>query len=371
MKIINLVGAKFGNGGIESFLANVSKQIPYYQDIEFIIVSRFKCQSIYEKEIIDNGGKFIYISDKPCGKFEFYNKLIKYFGQNKQSIVWIHASFANQYLYALISRISGIKKVAFHMHSVQNPSLQSSKRVKNYFYRRLLSRVPNALVACSYYSGKLNFENKKFFVVHNGIDCSRFKFSIVDRKDIREKYGVTDSFVLGQVGRLSYAKNQLFSIKLLEKLVKENKKIKLFIVGSGEDLNLLREKAIDLKLMDYIVFVPATERIDAFYSSFDILLFPSVFEGLGIAPLEAQCSGLNVICSQNITREIAVTSRVEFIELNDIDCWTKTVLKKSYKTPDIEERLAASEEGISFVSKSGFTYKNAFREMMDVANKIL
>lgn len=368
MKIINFMGAKIGSGGIESFVANISKGLRSTEDnIEYIVVARYREENIYESEIIAHGGKVVYLSNKKCSIIQYYRKQVAFYKKNTDGIVWIHASFPGQYLYALIAKLSGVKRVVYHVHSVPNPSLNRKEKIKQAIYRLILKGVPDVKVACSIFAGEMNFGKEKFSILHNGFDCNRFQYNDVARKEIRDKYGLNGCVAIGQVGRLSYAKNQVFSMKVLNQVLKYENKIKLVIVGNGEDEHKLESLSEKYNMTDKVILVPATDEIEKFYSAFDILLFPSIYEGLGIAPLEAQCSGLNVVCSKNVTSEVAVTDLVSFVDLNDIDLWATKILQTQsnlIKRPDL------SLKGINSVKKAGYTYENAYHETIAICKKL-
>ena len=57
--------------------------------------------------------------------------------------------------------------------------------------------------------------------------------------------------------------------------------------------------------------------MDAWYSAFDMLLFPSLFEGLSVALLEAQANGLPILASDRVSpNEISINSNILFLSLN-------------------------------------------------------
>ncbi|WDU84534.1 glycosyltransferase [Caloramator sp. Dgby_cultured_2] len=52
-----------------------------------------------------------------------------------------------------------------------------------------------------------------------------------------------EDFVIGNVARLTYQKNQSFLLNILKELVKLNPNTKLLLIGEGEDKNKLKKSA--------------------------------------------------------------------------------------------------------------------------------
>ena len=112
--------------------------------------------------------------------------------------------------------------------------------------------------------------------------------------------------VVGHVGRLSSEKNQAFAIEVLRELRRRGCDAILLLVGEGEDRDKLYELAKQAEVDEAVVFYGISDDVGGLCSAMDIFIFPSLFEGFGIAVLEAECSGLPVICSDGVPREAIV-----------------------------------------------------------------
>lgn len=66
-----------------------------------------------------------------------------------------------------------------------------------------------------------------------------------------------------------------------------------------------------------MIFYGTTDEIEKIFSSIDVFILPSHFEGLPIVGVEAQASGLPVVFSSMITREAAVLKNVEYIDITE------------------------------------------------------
>jgi glycosyltransferase involved in cell wall biosynthesis len=116
------------------------------------------------------------------------------------------------------------------------------------------------------------------------------------RADARAALGLpADGLILGQIGRLSHQKNQSFSLELLQQLPEAL----LVLVGIGPDEAELKAQIGAAGLAGRVHFIPsiAHDRIGQFYSAVDLVLFPSRFEGLSLAAIEAIHAGVPSLCT--------------------------------------------------------------------------
>ena len=129
-------------------------------------------------------------------------------------------------------------------------------------------------------------------VVVNGHDVPK----AFPRADARAALGLpAQGVVLGQIGRLSHQKNQSFSIELLQRLPEAL----LLLVGIGPDEVALKSQIAAAGLAERVRIVPAIphDRIGLFYSAVDLALFPSRYEGLSLAAIEAIHAGVPSLCT--------------------------------------------------------------------------
>lgn len=147
---------------------------------------------------------------------------------------------------------------------------------------------------------KLN--EKRVVVIHNGIDRDLFNSERSQHADlirVREKYGLPDRFVLS-LSTIEPRKRLDLLIEAWQKAVLDH--------GFGFDLVLAGRKGwkteqimsgIDPELSRRISFTGFIddEDLPLVYSLSSLFVFPSQYEGFGLPPLEALCSGAKVLCS--------------------------------------------------------------------------
>lgn len=205
-------------------------------------------------------------------------------------------------IYLPIAKKHGVKTI-IHSHSTSNGRGLTSivKKILQYPLRY----QADYLFACSveageWLYGKKAIRKENFIVIYNGIDCERFKYNKEDREQIRKKYGIENNFVVGHVGRHTASKNPFFLIEVFSELYNHNSNARLLQVGAGELSKQMREECRELGIEDVVIFAGEHNEVEKYYSAMDVFLFPSLWEGLGIAVVEAQVSGLHCLVSKEV-----------------------------------------------------------------------
>ena len=108
----------------------------------------------------------------------------------------------------------------------------------------------------------------------------------------------------------------------------------MIFVGDGPDREMLTQKAHEIGVENDILFVGMQKNINDWLDCFDIFVFPSLFEGLGIALLEAEANGLPVVASKDVIPvEVKLNSNFKFISLKSSPkAWANVI--QSFKGSD-------------------------------------
>jgi glycosyltransferase involved in cell wall biosynthesis len=132
---------------------------------------------------------------------------------------------------------------------------------------------------------------EKITVIYNGIDLSKFKFRGYKSVDKNKKINAV------VVARLAKQKGHKYLFSAMPAIIKKYPNFVLNIIGSGNEEQSLKEQAKKLNVSHYIEFWGKKEGLENILPQMDLLLAPSVWEGLGINILEAQSVGLPVLAS--------------------------------------------------------------------------
>lgn len=352
-------------GGVESFLINYYRHIDR-EKIQFDFLCNSYDPVAYEDELIGMGARTFHITSRRKDRATYKKELNELFASHASewSAVWENVCSLANVDYLKIAKKYGIKKRIIHSHNSQN--MDSKLRGVLHRWNKLsIGNVATDFWACSedaakwFYSGKTL---EKAVIIRNAIDVDRTRFNEEKRKSIRKRYGWENKFVIGNIGRLHFQKNQSFCLDIFSRHIKINPNSVLVIVGQGEDEQKLKTKARELEIEDNVFFVGVQRDIQAWLSSFDLFLFPSLFEGLSIVALEAQTNGVPVLASKDvIPDEVVMNDNFIFFELGkSAEEWSKKIAEISgYK------RLPFEMVKETFVQK-GFDIKTASRTIEDL-----
>jgi len=182
----------------------------------------------------------------------------------------------------------------------------------------------------------------KIHVIHNGIDTTFFH-PITDQKKIKtvkNRYNLPENFILC-VGNIKPHKNLERLLKAFENLINKGlTDAKLVIVGNKNNLITADNSAISLlakspALRQNVIFTGHVDDKDlpTIYSSAKLFVFPSLYEGFGFPPLEAQACGCPVIVSKAASLPEICGNSAHYIDPYDIASISDGILKNLKDTP--------------------------------------
>ena len=340
MKRILCILGSMDAGGAETFLMKIYRNIDRNEvQLDFCVAKKEK--NFYEDEIIEMGGFLHRITPKSKNIIKNFIDIKNIVRDNKYQYVLRVSQHSLSALELLAAKFGGAKKLAFRSSNSNNCGNKINLLV-HYLFRPFLNLISNVKIAPSMEAAKYMFGNSeikkgKVNFIHNALEYDKYKFNSSYRETIRKRLNVNDRIVIGHVGRFNYQKNHKFILEVFEKIVKENDKYILLLIGEGELKQKIIEYARTLKIDDKIIFMGIQKDVNQYYSAMDLYLFPSLFEGMPNTVIEAQAAGLNCILSDTITKEANITGNIKYMDLNaSIKDWKNTILSEPIEHKDTE-----------------------------------
>ncbi len=359
------------SGGIESFLYNVLCRMDL-TGLEIDLVAAKIGESIFTDGLAQRGVRFYELSGNPRHLLRNWTTFWQLLQKRKYDVIHFNVFQGLSLSYVQLAKEAGVPVRIVHCHG---PALRPSKTrwLKMRIHlsaRTLFANAATEHWACSSAAAKFMFpdwilQKDGFAYIHNGIDTARFQFCMEQRKELRRALAISRDFVIGHVGRLCEEKNQMFLLDIFANVLQRRPDSILLLAGGGSMEPRLRQKAKELNVEARVKFLGVTDKIPQLLWAMDAFVFPSLFEGLGIAAVEAQAAGLPVFCSKQVPDEARVISRFYKLSLKDsVSQWAEMILTHSLSDMD-------REKGAEQVRWAGFeiddvarTIESAYRGQM-------
>ncbi|MFQ7183512.1 MULTISPECIES: glycosyltransferase family 1 protein [Hungatella] len=360
IRVLHFVSTLSRGSGVMSVIMNYYRHIDR-DKVQFDFLHFIACEDSYMEEIRELGGK-IYCIDKPGSSFQSIKQLNSFFRLHAGEYTWLHNH--EVYLTFLLRPIAkryGLEKFIVHCHATKY-SDKTLNAVRNRILCLPIRFMKVERFACSEAAGKFLYGEKmlkagKVFIMHNAIDCEKFRFRPEVRERLRKEMGLDGKFVIGHVGRFERQKNHEFLIEVFAEVKKRIPESMLLLVGEGTKKNWIEYQVEKINLTSNVLFLGQRSDVENLLQAMDILLLPSRYEGLGIVLFEAQAAGMKCFVSDYVPKESSA-GNITYLPLKDASpFWSSIILKEyqKYKESNISLRNAASDLAIRKMNVSGKT----------------
>ena len=185
---------------------------------------------------------------------------------------------------------------------------------------------------------------------------------------VRQRYGLPEQFIL-YVGTLEPRKNLGRLVGAFHRLRQQGYPHKLVFVGPwGWSMNNFAREIEELGLSSFVQFlgyVPAS-ALPAIYSMATVFVFPSLYEGFGLPPLEAMACGTPVLSSNNSSLAELYASAAQLIDPLDEEDLTSG-LRQILDDPEWQAEL--SQRGMKRAGQ--FSWERAALETTAVYERVI
>lgn len=330
------IGLSSNIGGIENVVRSWNKNLP--TNIHFDFINNQGQPIAFEDEFIENGSRIYNIVSRRKNPIQSYDQLKKIIIENKYDYIHHHMmSFSWPQPLKIAADYPYTNAIA-HSHTAGFGNLSAKYNFLDKLGRRMLANSNYYKIACGDAAGQSMFHTDDYIVIRNGVEFSKFRFSKESRKRIRNKHNILDdTFVIGHVGRNDSAKNYPFILELFEKFNRERSNSILLLIGDIKNNKEIRDIIIEKKLEKKIIFTGPLSNTADYYSAMDVFILPSLYEGVSVAMVEAQVSGLHCIVSNFVSKEADISGNVKYIAIDNFKDGVQKLLKEyqqNYKRND-------------------------------------
>ncbi len=359
------VATIMNRGGLETMLMNYYRHIDRSK-VQFDFLVHRSEQGAFDDEIEALGGRIFRMPPiHPRYFYQYYRDLDAFFITHPEyTVVHSHLDVLSTFVLHAAKK-HGVPVRIAHSHNTGFSDTGLRKAFKLWSRKHLNAQCTH-FFACSTDAGVFQFGRKlidegKLTVLHNGIDTTAFTFQKAVRERVRREMGLGNSLVIGNVGRFDPQKNHSFLIDVFKEIAVLRPDARLLLIGDGRLRPHIEEKAASLGLTNRVIFTGIRSDVNKLMMAMDLFLFPSLFEGLGIVAVEAQCAGLPVLASTTIPRAATLTPNVFFMTFKQSPReWAQKAISM-VETPNEKERT----KSVTTIAAQGYDIHTCAQWLQD------
>ncbi len=354
IRILQIIGIAAG-GGVEAVVMNYYEHIDRSQVQFDFVIHRDSPVDITQK-VESLGGRVYKVSPYYQNLLAFTWDIYRIIKRNHYRIV--HSNMNTLSAFPLFAAwLAGVPVRILHNHSTSSPG-ETKRNIAKAILKPWAKLFANRYWACSrlaaeWMYGKETAETDKVTVIPNAIDLAKYAFNAEKRKQLRQEMGLMNEFVIGHVGRFMFQKNHDFLIDVFAKTLVKNPNMVLILVGDGPLRRRIENKVKRLGIEEKVKFLGIRSDVQALYNAMDLFLLSSHYEGLPVVGVEAQANGLPCLVSDDVTKEMKLTSSVTYKKLSEgIDAWASELLAGRWER-NSEVKIEMKKAGFDIEEAAG------------------
>ena len=354
MKILVINTVPTDKNGITNVIFNYLKAMG--NDVAFDYVAINNPNVFYIKFLKEQGAALYTL--KRRNVLGYIGELCKIIKKNKYDAIHVHGNSHTVVLELFAAKLAGCKVRIVHAHSTGCNSVALHKLLADLFDCLCTNRL-----ACGEEAGKFMFGNKPFEIINNGVDVEKFSYDYKTREALRVKLALAENDILiGHVGYFMPVKNQSFLIDVFAELAKNDSRYHLVLIGDGSMRTEIEQKVASLGLTNKVTFTGNIDNVSEFLNAIDIIIMPSLYEGLPLTLVEQQANGLQCVVSDTITAEADKTGNLHFLSLQaSILDWVHTVENSHC----MQNRALRSKDAIVAIEKAGYSIRKEAKKLVE------
>ena len=343
-RVLHIVRA-MNRGGAETWLMDLLRRADRRRlQMDFLVHT--EQPAAYDAEIQDRGARLLRCSE-PLYSWGYARSIRSRF--QGYDVIHSHVHHFSGYLLLLARTCGVVRRIAHSHNDTQFVDNRAGWARRQYLAggRRLIQSHATRLLAVSRGAARAlygpGWENDaRVLVMPCGIDLEPFRKN-TNRDAVRQQWNAGDrTLVIGHVGRFDIQKNHPFLLEVAAEVLRRRPETRLVMIGDGPERPSIEAGAQALGIRESVIFAGIQTGIPGRLKGMDIFLFPSLWEGLPLALLEAQAAGLPCIVSESVPPDAdAVPSLVHRLALSHGAAqWADAVLSMAERPPATPQPLA-------------------------------
>lgn len=369
VRILHIVGAIAG-GGVGEWLLNVMRRLSGKVIFDFLVYRPEPPEVIVEVE--SHGGRVLWGAD-PHRPWAFISQLMRLLRKNgPYDIVHSHL-FTYSGLVVFVGHLLGVPHRLVHSHT---DTSQGNYRKSGIFRASYLSimkwLIKNYATqglavsrdAAEDLFGKQWDIDGRITLLYCGIDLGLYK-GPVDSAAIKKELGLPQkALIVGHIGRFVMIKNHKFIIKVVCEIIERKPNTIILFVGDGPLRPKIEEIVNRKGISGHVKFMGLRRDVPRLLQgAMDVVILPSLYEGLPLVLLEAQAAGRVSVYSDSITREVEVIpSLMRRMPLSASAAdWAKAIIEAHTKPSPI-----TPEEALQLMAASHFNIEVSAQKLAQI-----
>jgi len=322
-------------GGAETLIMNIYRHIDRSK-VQFDFAVLTNQPSHFDQEIVALGGRILPLPKPSAISFHTYSRALTNMLREYGPFAGVHSHMYDFSGYILrVADREGVPLRVSHSHTTQDGQRDSWLRnAYRWYMRRLICQHATHMFGCSHAACEalfgLNYwRDPRIRVFPNAIDLAPYEVLPSEKCTLRQSLSLpADALLIGHVGRFHPQKNHRFLIEVFATLLQELPTAHLVLVGDGslrpEIESLIQTKGIK----DSVHLLGIRSDVPQIVDTLDMFVFPSLYEGLPIALVEAQAAGVPCVVADTVSNKADIKiGLVHFVNLQArVDLWVQKIL---------------------------------------------
>jgi len=371
-------------GGAETWLMSLLK---YFREAEGSLPVRVKCDilltggepSVFDEEAKALGARLFYVPFTRRNTAGFIREFRRILAAGNYDVIHDHQDYIAGLHFAMgLGRLPRIRIA--HVHNpffcVRSRLSHASGRMTVATGKRLLSRLATHVAGTSreilskYGFYQELFKETNVSALHCGFDVSQYAGRYDEHhSDLCREFSWNEpARIILFVGRLNTPfennlnqKNPHFALEVARSCIAKDDRVRMLVAGGGDEI----KSELELRVKEYgltnqIRLLGIRHDVSRLMKGSDLLLFPSLDEGLGMVAVEAQAAGLEVLASDLVPCECVVIP--DMVHFYSLDASAFDWAAEALRLLDLQKRdLAQCNDA---VQSSAFSIENSAAELL-------